>query len=199
MEEGGSGPTYIEGLRILEAVAAGQPAADKRLVGLAGTEGRGGGGSRGRRRGCVVGRGAVGARRRRVRRSVGFALLGRHDRAFRRVLVVSSKGGGPCAQQRGLRWRVSRDFHVIVGKSHVGCCGEEDVIRALGFYSESGFVGPAFGWAVLAWGAERAVTRESEAAKADFFEGRRVDNKRDLSQRVRDEKVDCEGFLFGPK
>lgn len=43
------------------------------------------------------------------------------------------------------------------------------------------------------------MTRESEAAKADFFEGRRVDNKRALSQRVRDEKVDCEGFLFGPK
>lgn len=50
------------------------------------------------------------------------------------------------------------------------------MVRALGgaggFYSESGFVGPAFlAGAVLAWGAERAVMRESEAAKADFFRG----------------------------
>lgn len=86
------------------------------------------------------------------------------------------KGGGPCSKQRGLRRRVSRGSHVIEVKGHVGCSGEEEVVRALGgvggFYSESGFVGPAFlAGAVLAWGAERAVMRESEAAKADFFRG----------------------------
>lgn len=72
---------------------------------------------------------------------------------------------------------MSRGSHVIEVKGHVGCSGDDEVVRALGggaggFYSESGFLGPAFlAGAVLAWGAERAVMRESEAAKADFFRG----------------------------
>lgn len=149
ISEGRSGSTYIEGLGILEAVAAGQPAADKRLVGLAGTERRGGGGSRGRRRGCVVGRGAVGARRRGVRRSVGFALLGRHDRAFRRVLVLSSRGGRTVLKTKGLRRRVSRENHVIEVKGHVGCSGEEEVVRALGALGD--FIANLDLWAPLFW------------------------------------------------
>lgn len=61
---------------------------------------------------------------------------------------------------KGLRWRVSRGSHVIVVEGHVGCSGEEEVVRALGALGD--FIAKLDLWAPLFlagrfWRGERSA------------------------------------------